>query len=252
MRSPGPDQSREAAATMRMRPARPTADEVHVWRIPLDRAPAPADWRRELSPDEAARADHLAETAIRDRFIAGRVMLRRLLGAYLGEEPGRVPLGERPGGKPELIARDEPLRFNMSHSDGLALAAFTTGVEVGIDVERVREDARPEVLAARFLPPAERDCVLGAPPGLRAAAFFRCWTRKEACLKGVGLGFALGLGSFAIGPEAPPPVRVEIRPPGASTEIWWVHDLDVDPGWAGALAVGHPGLVPVWHNLAPA
>jgi 4'-phosphopantetheinyl transferase len=62
--------------------------------------------------------------------------------------------------------------------------------------------------------------------------FFRCWTRKEAYIKAIGSGLSHPLDQFD--------VTVEI--PG-----WSILDLDVEAGYAGALAVD--GLVHELHRF---
>src|SRR3954471_1862464 len=113
-------------------------DEVHVWRAVLDLPPAAVmDLRRLLAADEQERADRFHFEQDRRHFIAARGMLRLLLGRYLRTAPEQLQFTYNPYGKPDLAAGPDahPLRFNVSHSHGLALYAVTQGRRIGVDVE---------------------------------------------------------------------------------------------------------------------
>jgi hypothetical protein len=67
-----------------------------------------------------------------------------------------------------------------------------------VDVERVRADFAGEDIARRFFAPAEVDALAASAPGEYVAAFFRCWTRKEAYVKARGDGLSLPLDRFEV------------------------------------------------------
>lgn len=163
-------------------------DEVHVWAIPLDlddeTQQALGD---ELADDERRRAAAFHGARLRARFVAGRGSLRRILAGYAGEHAARIRFRYSPAGKPELDPSTD-LRFNLSHSDALAVCAVTRGRAVGVDVERVREDLDFGKIAERFFSEEENEELSTFPPESRHAAFFRCWTRREARLKSRGAG----------------------------------------------------------------
>jgi 4'-phosphopantetheinyl transferase len=93
-------------------------------------------------------------------------------------------------GKPQLVQRFTDLRFNLSHTDGLALIAITRGREVGVDVERVDETITFQHIAEHYFEPRELWDLRIAPPDERVTRFFEVWTRKEAALKATGEGVA--------------------------------------------------------------
>lgn len=206
------------------RPCPPVApllgpDDVHVWRVSLDRGPADVErLARTLATGEIARAKRYRFKADRERFVAARGALRTLLGWYLGIEPGQVAFRHDPHGKPALDAAAAPsgLRFNLSHSCGLALIAIARGREVGIDVEHVRPDLADESL----LEPADAAALRALPPEARPRAFVTWWTRKEALAKATGLGLPGAAGGGA------PPVTG-----------WGLWPLSADPGCEAALCV---------------
>lgn len=152
-----------------------------------------AEFALALSPGERARADRLVFEADRRRFRVAHGLLRRILGGILGAEPAAVGLRERPGGKPELAPPHDAsgLRFNLSHSGDVLLVAVARGREVGVDVERIREDLDWAALARRFLPEAAGAPLFGLPAASRRQAFFRFWTFAEALGKAAGIGLSI-------------------------------------------------------------
>src|SRR5204862_277059 len=86
------------------------------------------------------------------RFVVARARLRQLLGERLGVSPASVDLARGAHGKPALArqGRDSDLRFNLSRSRDLAVYAFASGREVGIDVEAVRPMPDADAIVARW------------------------------------------------------------------------------------------------------
>ncbi len=76
----------------------------------------------------------------------------------------------------------------------------------------------------------------------RTAAFYRCWVRKEAYAKAIGLGLRLPFDGFevGVGPSSSTPWRVGIATEGPTTTCELV-DVEVGADYAAAVAVS---LVP--------
>ena len=222
---------------------RPTlpADEVHLWRIPLDRSgPEVARLASVLSDGEEARAARYREGPIRDRFIVGRGAVRSILAGYLGRVPGVLEIVYGHQGKPALARRvgDPPLEFNLAHSDNLGLLAVAYGRALGTDLERVRPMPDAARIAERFFSTAEAEAFRRVSEAGRVDAFFQCWTRKEAFIKAIGAGFGMPLDQFdiAFGPGVPPRLlRVEGRPEEVAR--WTMRDVDAGPGFIAVVAV---------------
>jgi len=161
--------------------------EVHVWLVRLE-GETPA-LRRECSHQ------------------ALRAILETVTGA-----PVEIAVADK--GKPYLPGALE-VRFNLAHSHELALVAVALGVEVGVDIERLRPLPEYAAIAERFFPPSERD-------GLDERNFFHRWTRIEAKLKARGVGLY-----------------------GAGAELdgeWTVEPIDAGEGFAAAVAVERAGM----------
>jgi 4'-phosphopantetheinyl transferase len=191
--------------------------EVHVWRAALDAGPAALRAvGATLSGPEQARAQEHAFDCDRTRFVLARGILRRLLGRYLSLPPEAVPIESGAFGKPRLAAGFPDLRFNVSHSAGVAVIAVAQGREVGIDVERLDPARAWSPIADRFFSPAELAGLRELPPDRYVRGFFDCWTRKEAYAKAIGRG---------------------LGPCFAALDGWSLRGVPVGPGFAAALAV---------------
>jgi 4'-phosphopantetheinyl transferase len=216
-------------------------DEIHVWRTALDRTQAQIlRFRHFLAGDERSRADRFHFEKDRGHFIVARGVLRAILGSYLKLAPESVCFGYGSNGKPALAGDrgdDSAIKFNVSHSHGVALYAVARRREVGIDVERIRSDLAVAEIAERFFAPGEVMQIRSLPAEAQWQAFFRLWTRKEAYVKARGEGLSLPLDQFDL--SAPPPgtgaTPIPQRKPSETT-AWAFCDLEPASGYLGALA----------------
>lgn len=219
---------------------------VHVWSAVLDQPDEVVQQlARTLADDEQARAARFPDAGKRKHFIVARVILRELLSRYVGGAPANVQFAYGPHGKPALAAPNSTgLQFNLAHSHGLAVYAFASGRRVGIDVERIRMHAKMEQLARRFFSSPEHAAWCTYPAGERHAAFFACWTRKEAYIKATGDGLAQPLHEFNVGvtpTDGQHPISIVNS---AHTDASWsLHALTPVTGYTAALvAEGEPHI----------
>jgi 4'-phosphopantetheinyl transferase len=217
-----------------------TSGEVHVWRAGLEQPPELVErFLRTLDQDERTRASRFHFDKHRRHFIVGRGFLRSLLARYLETEPGDVRFAYGTYGKPALDGeyRDSRLRFNASHSHEFALYAFVQDHEIGVDVEYVKEGFASEDIARHFFSAYEVRTLMALPPAERAAAFFRCWTRKEAYIKALASGLSHPLDEFdvTLAPDEPAALLHDHRDAEA-TSRWSMFNLPL-AGYAGALVV---------------
>ena len=123
----------------------PGADETHVWLARVDIEPPQLEsLRAVLSDDERCQASRFAFETHQRRYVVAHGILRNILGRYLGLRGAELRfLKEDPYGKPGLAdgCGDARLRFNVSHSDAIAVFAVTRDREVGVDIERIRPAA---------------------------------------------------------------------------------------------------------------
>jgi 4'-phosphopantetheinyl transferase len=216
-------------------------DEVQVWCANLDGRAANEELLFEsLSREEKERAGRFVLAIDRSRFVAARGILRKLLGGYLHQSPTNVCIETARQGKPTVCnalgASEARLRFNLSHSYGLALYAFSLEREVGIDIEKIMPEFEKEDLAERYFSKQEREDLRVMPRELRSEAFFRCWTRKEAYLKARGAGLYIPLDSFTVSLKQGEPAVLT----SSDSENWKLYSLPPRPGFAAALVVEGP------------
>ena len=209
------------------------SNEVHIWKARLDPDSlnpgyAPAC----LSTEERVRAARFVFSKDRDHFTATRVILRQLLGRYLGEQPQNVMISILDHGKPSVVAAAN-LQFNLSHSHGLALFAFCREDEVGVDLEKVRPEVALEGIEDNFFSPHEREELASLPLERRAEGFFLGWTRKESYVKAHGKGLQASLRGFSV--SLTPGKPAELDSPDRSK--WRLYSLDPGEGFVGALVV---------------
>ena len=207
---------------------------VHLWTAPLDLGSETLRRLSEpLAPDETERAQRFVFDRDRDRWVAGRGWLRRLLAAYLHRDPAQLRLHASESGKPELAGVEHWLRFNVSHSADLAVFAVARGREVGVDVERI--DGHDPV-PRRFLSDAEQAALARIAPGQRARAALRCWTAREAYVKALGSG--LGGTAQELAAAA---TLLGARGAGRDGVEWTLHAFDAGPGYVASVVVQGAG-----------
>ncbi|MFO1361047.1 MAG: 4'-phosphopantetheinyl transferase superfamily protein [Burkholderiales bacterium] len=211
--------------------------EVHVWRIDLAGLRGAAALAT-LSDAERARAGRFRFPGDRDRFVASHAALRAILASCVDAAPAALSFGESVHGKPFVAApaAGRALRFSLSHSGDVALVAVSRGLEVGVDVERVRALDDLEGFAARYFSPRECAALAQIAASDRLRAFFETWTLKEAYLKACGDGLARALDAFDVTVGAAQPRLLAVRDRPGDEARWKFERIDSGPGHAAAIA----------------
>lgn len=211
--------------------------DVRVWSAALDQ---PAEVVRQLygllAADERSRADRFHFDRDRRRFIVGRGVLRSILGAYVQQPPDQIIFNYSAYGKP---AGNVALHFNVAHSHELALLAFTTEAPVGIDVEYLRRVVSDrDRLVERFFAAEENEAYRALPEAEKQAAFFRCWTRKEAYIKAIGTGLSYPLDRFVVSLTPDQPAGLMSSADDAlAAQRWSLLHLEPASDYVGAVAL---------------
>jgi 4'-phosphopantetheinyl transferase len=215
--------------------------EIHVWRVSLAQTESCLQsLQQTLSPDELTKADRFRFPKDRSQFIVSRGALRAILSRYVNISSHILRFDYNPYGKPSLIVAQggNTLRFNLSHSRGMALIALTKNRDIGVDIEGINPNFSCLEIAEKFFSPLENSVLRSLPEHLQATAFFTCWTRKEAYIKAVGKGLSIPLNQFdvSLAPGEPAALlNVEENPEEASK--WSLIELFPSSDMVAAVAV---------------
>jgi len=221
---------------VRVRSPTPVGGGLGLWTLLVSRVDATRLDLSVLDVEERGRAARMSRPQDRLSFVAAHILLRQLLSQRLGVAPREIaylrescPACGGPHGRPVLAASSHPLHFSVSRRDDVVLIGLAA-TRIGVDVEAL---AGPETIAevGALLHARERAEVVCAAPSEQPARFTRIWARKEAYLKGVGVGIAAGLSSAYLGAG-----QTTSRPLG-----WMVLDIPAPAGYAAAAALAAPG-----------
>jgi 4'-phosphopantetheinyl transferase len=216
-------------------------DEAHVW------IAGPAVFDRCTSDcglgflgyEERQRASRFVFELDRRSYIVAHALLRATLGGYLNTAPGTLRFAAGAHGRPELGSLDgrPPLRFNLSHTRGLAACVVTRAIDCGADVEHLVGHADYRGVAPAVLSPAELEAWerLGAQE--QARRFIELWTLKEAYIKGRGLGLSLPPSKVGFTWSAGVPVGTFGSQVGDYARRWRFWSRQITPQHYGAIAL---------------
>jgi len=176
-------------------------NDVHLWysslNIPL--SILQRLWST-LSSDEQKRAKRFCFERERARFVASRVLLRRILAYYTRTEPSKLQFDYGSRGKPSLVegVAGDRIRFNLAHSNAGAIYALTLDRDIGVDFEAVVPIPEYQQIADRFFSSREKATLQALAGNDKLEAFFKIWTAKEAYLKACGEGLSQPLDSIDV------------------------------------------------------
>lgn len=185
-----------------------------------------------LNRVERDRYERLIPPDVKQHYLAAHTGLQTILAGYLGITPGEVEWQVGGHGKP-FLAPDARLHFNLSHSSGANLLAVG-GMQVGVDIERIRPVSSQEGLARRYYTSAEQQELTNLSPQASLERFFAFWTRKEAFVKLWGTGLQGVLSSIDVREVTEAGCQVA-RADGR--DRCWISDVGVPAEYRAAVAL---------------
>jgi Phosphopantetheinyl transferase len=211
-----------------------------VWRLPL----GGEHWADldVLDATERERHARFLRAADRDRYQAAHVGARLLLGHYLGVPPGELRFSRRcrhcgaGHGKPVVEYPATKLDFSLTHS-GAWVALAVAAAPVGVDVQETTDGTDVAALSATVLSETELRWWRAQPADRARQGFFGYWARKEALLKATGHGLAVPMNSISLSPPDEPARLLDWSAERSVDGPVHLYDLDVGPGYTGAVAV---------------
>jgi 4'-phosphopantetheinyl transferase len=202
--------------------------EVHIWTANCDVIDDKPTWGL-LDADEANRAKRFRGPLDSRRYVVSHAVLRSILSKYLNEKPESIEYERGLHGKPG-IAGGSWLRFNMSHSNGMAAYAITSECDVGIDLQYTRDIPFME-LSRSVLSTNEDAYLRSVPIEERLNVFYMFWTRKEAYIKAISEGLYAKLNSVDVS------FKNEMHRLSYGGSNWSIVDIETIDGYKGAVAV---------------
>jgi len=157
------------------------------------------DYYQFLNHDEKEKAMRFARPELQQKYIKTRGVLRSVLGECINVDPQRVELKIGEYGKP-FLAHGEVF-FNLSHTDNKLVIAVSNCGEIGVDIEQYKKRAGFLGLVDKCFSVEEKQYWLSLSEDQKVKMFYRLWVRKEAFVKAVGRGVALGLIRCVVNPK---------------------------------------------------
>ncbi len=192
-----------------------------------------------LDKHEQQRANTFTLQVIRDRYVATRGLLRTILANYLNTDPTGLQFAVGEYGKPTLCSQQ--LYFNLSHTaDSLAIVASDLE-HIGIDIEQNMPRSSLFQLAERCFSAKEFATWRLLPETQRQMAFYQIWTQKEAFVKAVGRGIALGLDQCEVSLSAAQLDKVPTE--YGLAQDWRIIELSLEQGLCGAVVAPNAELL---------
>ena len=184
-------------------PLRP--DEVHLWVVEPERVVEPrllAAYRGLLDAEERERQQRFRFEKHRHQFLVSHALVRVTLSRYAPVAGAAWRFSTNAYGRPEIAGESWRLRFNLSHTDGMAVCAVALDTDVGADVEHAARPGQTVELADSFFARSEVAALRALAPEHQRERFFEYWTLKESYIKARGAGLSLPLDQFAFHLEA--------------------------------------------------
>jgi 4'-phosphopantetheinyl transferase len=222
-----------------------TPDHIDIWRTSLDLSSADVNEYFDLLDDgEKNRVDKYKSSKRSNEFIITRGLLRKIIAGLFKVPASSFQFKYTDKDKPFLTADilGVPLSFNISHSSSCALIAIGLNRDLGIDIEKIREDIDFMKLARRFFSKKESESLGNYPNEDIPSAFFSCWSRKEAFVKAIGDGISFGLSEFSISisPDQKE-IKLTTHYDPIAARSWSINNISTGDEYMAAICSNRPG-----------
>lgn len=168
--------------------------EAHVWFMVPESIRDPqtlGKFLRLLSDDELQQYQRYYFAQDSHRYLVSHAVVRMVLSKYLDIAPAEWLFKRSPRGRPEIAnPTTAALRFNLTHTAGLAACVVTLADDCGIDAERITGRHNPIGVAKRMFSESETKELERLEGRAYLEHFFTRWTLREAYVKARGIGIS--------------------------------------------------------------
>ena len=179
-----------------------TEDTIHLWFACPDEIVEEgllSAYESVLGDEEKVQWQRFFFPKHRQQYLVTRALVRTALSRYFDLEPKDWRFNINEYGKPEIANATGglPLRFNLSHTDGLVMCAVVLAHDIGVDVEHRQRGNTSLAIAEHCFSRQETQDLRQLPPHQQPQRFLEYWTLKEAYIKAKGMGLSLPLDQFS-------------------------------------------------------
>lgn len=215
-----------------------TPGVVHVW-YAMPSAIQDTDrikqFEQMLESDELESYQRLQQNEYRHEYLVSHALLRKALSYYVDRSPASWHFSQNEAGKPAIEGLPK-IRFNLSHSNDMAVCAITVDQEVGIDVEYQANGESLIAVADQYFSNEELALLEKTTEADKTALFFQLWTLKEAYLKARGEGQSVPLPDLSFSFSQNDGVNFAAADSEESAR-WDFSLLSISEGYSAALAL---------------
>jgi len=188
--------------------------QLHVWlTVPEDITDPDtlSDYLVLLSEEERQRQQRFHFEKDRHSFLVSHALVRKVLSMYVDVDPADWKFSAGEFGRPEIAgpAGVPPLRFNLTHTEGLSACLVTLDVDCGVDAERLGGRGNLQAVAARMFADSELETLSVLNGQQYQQQFFTFWTLREAYCKALGTGLGFSKKDYAFEVDSDGRIRID-------------------------------------------
>jgi 4'-phosphopantetheinyl transferase len=176
--------------------------QLHLWLTVPEDITDPgilSDYLLLLSEEERERQQRFHFEKDRHSFLVSHALVRKVLSMYVDIDPADWRFSAGQFGRPEIAgpAGVPPLRFNLTHTEGLSACLVTLDDDCGVDAERVGGRGKLQAVADKMFADSELETLAALDGQQYQQQFFTFWTLREAYCKALGTGIGYSKKDYA-------------------------------------------------------
>ncbi len=193
------------------------SNEIHLWFAFPDEIQdikLLSVYEKFMNQEERIQHQRFRFNQHRHQYLITRALVRTTLSHYTNIKPQHWYFSKNDYGRPEIIVSEgiPPLRFNLSHTEGLIVCAVVLKQDIGVDVESIERKGSLMEIAKRFFSYQEVQALYALSEEQRQDRFFEYWTLKESYIKARGMGLSLPLKYFSFDIVADQFLQISFEP----------------------------------------